>query len=56
MQDRFTGQPAIIRGRHFPSVAAQTAVFDDHRRRLAALDRLRDPATPLLTPANDDEL
>jgi hypothetical protein len=41
MQDRFTGQPTIIQGRRLPAAAAQAALFDDHRRRLAALDRLR---------------
>jgi hypothetical protein len=41
MQDRFTGQPTIIQGRRLPAAAAQAALFDDHGRRLAALDRLR---------------
>lgn len=57
MQDRFTGQPTVIRGRHLPSIAAQAGVFDDHKRRLAALDHLREAAAQCdLRPDPDRDL
>jgi len=39
MQDPFTGQPTCIQGGHLPADAERSALHDDHRRRLEALDR-----------------
>jgi hypothetical protein len=39
MQDPFTGQPTCIQGGRLPSPAERSALHDDHRRRLEALDR-----------------
>jgi hypothetical protein len=44
MQDQFTGRPTIIQGWRLPAVADQTAVLDDHRQRLWALDQLVEAA------------
>jgi len=37
MQDLFTGQPTLIRGRHLPGAPERAALQHDHERRLAAL-------------------
>jgi hypothetical protein len=39
MQDPFTGQPTLLQGGRLPGPAERTALHDDHRRRLEALDR-----------------
>jgi len=39
MQDPFTGQPTCIQGGRLPADAERSALHDDHRRRLEALDR-----------------
>lgn len=39
MQDPFTGQPTCIQGGRLPDDANRSALLDDHRRRLEALDR-----------------
>jgi hypothetical protein len=39
MQDPFTGQLTCIQGGCLPGAAGRSALHDDHRRRLAALDR-----------------
>lgn len=39
MQDPFTGQPTCIQGGRLPADTERSALHDDHRRRLEALDR-----------------
>jgi hypothetical protein len=40
MQDSFTEQPTLIRGRHLPDTLERSALQDHHERRLEALARL----------------
>lgn len=40
MQDPFTGQPTLLRGRSLPGAAGRAALQHDHERRLEALARL----------------
>lgn len=40
MQDPFTGQPTLLRGRSHPDAAGHAALQHDHERRLEALARL----------------
>ncbi|HVU17939.1 MAG TPA: hypothetical protein VHD32_13515 [Candidatus Didemnitutus sp.] len=41
MQDQFSGKGSVITGGRCPDASAQERLRDDHRRRLAAFDRLR---------------
>jgi hypothetical protein len=41
MLDPFTSAPTCICGRTLPTAADESRLYDDHRRRLEALDRLR---------------
>jgi hypothetical protein len=54
MQDVFSGQRTHIKGRLFPGPAERTAVQNDHRRRLAALARLRTAADECSIRADSD--
>jgi len=38
MLDPFSGRPTFIRGTELPSAGDEAHFFDDHQRRLAALD------------------